>query len=158
MDFYKFLAIVSPFVSATLSGFLTYFYTLRTKKIEILYQNNIPAFREITQKLIELKRFCNGRIAFFQANEFSPDYEENIGTLAHRTEISNASNLNSVFLSSKSKDCIDKLLNELSGLCNAEISIIQGNEMLGIENEYLRVLNLTDNCINTLFKELKLKN
>ncbi|MBG6188417.1 hypothetical protein [Flavobacterium sp. CAN_S2] len=87
IDFFKFLAVISPFVSAFLTGLLTYYFTLKTKKFDILYQNKIPAFKEITSELIELKKFCLGRVAYFQGNEVSPYWEENLGVLAHRTSI-----------------------------------------------------------------------
>jgi hypothetical protein len=156
MDYYKLLSIVSPFVSAFLASLFTYFFTLRTKRFDILYQNKIPAFKEITSKLIDLKKFCIGRVAYFSGNEYSPYYEENVGALHHRTEIANITDLNSVFFSTKSRNTIDNLLNELSGLCNAEASIVSGNEMLRAENEYERISRVIEKCIETLYSELNI--
>lgn len=157
-DFYKILSILSPFVSAFLAGLLTYYFTLKTKKFDILYQNKIPAFKETVSKLVDLKKFCLGRIAYFQGNEFSPYFQDTAGALHHRTEISNIYELNAIFLSSDSKKVIDNLLNEMSGLCNAEIAMTSGDTLSGVEKEYDRILKLTENCISTLYTDLNLKN
>jgi hypothetical protein len=46
---FKILAIVSPFIS----GAITYLLTQRAKKSEYLYQNRIPAFKEVLPILIK---------------------------------------------------------------------------------------------------------
>lgn len=157
IDFYKILSILSPFVSASLAGILTYYFTLKTKKFDILYQNKIPAFKEIAATLVDFKKFCWGRTAYFQGNEFSPYYEDSVGTLEHRTKIAETSEFNSIFLSPDCKQSIDNLLNEMSGLCNAEIAIVSGDTMPGVEKEYERIALTTENCINKLYNDLNLK-
>lgn len=157
IDFYKILSILSPFVSASLAGILTYYFTLKAKKFDILYQNKIPAFKEIAGTLVDFKKFCWGRTAYFHRNEFSPYYEENVGTLEHRIKISDSSEYNSIFLSADCKQEIDNLLSEMSGLCNAEISLVSGNEMPGVEDEYERIALTTEKCIKKLYDDLNLK-
>ena len=157
IDFYKTLAVISPFVSAFLAGFTTYYFTLKTKKFDILYQNKIPAFKEITSKLSELKKFCLGRSAYFQGNEFSPYWEENLGALEHRTSIAEVFENNYIFLSKSSKESIENLINTMSGLCNAEISLAGDNDLPGVEKEYERIAEITEKTINILYSELNLK-
>jgi hypothetical protein len=125
-----------------------------------VYQNKIPAFKEITATLIEFKKFCVGRIAYFEGNEYSPFYNENIGTLAHRTKIANASENNSIFLSQDSRNSIDNLINTMSILCSAEIVMITTDyheRANGIKEEYDRLQKMTGNCIDILYKDLNLK-
>ena len=157
IDLFKILAIISPFVSAFLAGLLTYYFTLKTKKFDILYQNKIPAFKEITLKLIELKKFCLGRIAYFQGNEVSPYWEENLGALEHRTSITEIFEINSIFLSKSSKNSIESLINEMGGLCNAEISLASNDELPGVEKEYERIAKISEKTINILYSDLNLK-
>ncbi|RKS03196.1 hypothetical protein [Flavobacterium sp. 102] len=157
IDFFKVLAVVSPFISAFLAGLLTYYFTLKTKKFDILYQNKIPAFKEIALKLIELKKFCLGRSAYYQGNEFSPYWEENLGALEHRTAVAEIFEINSIFLSKSSKKSIENLISEMSGLCNAEISIAGTNEISGVEKEYERIAKITEETINILYSDLNLK-
>jgi hypothetical protein len=158
MDFYKILSIASPFVSAFLAGLLTYYFTLKTKKFDILYQNKIPAFKEMVSKLIGFKKFCNGRIAYFIGNEYSPYYEEGLGTLEHRSQIAESYDLNSIFLCEKSRVELDNLIDNMGILANVEASIASGNIIgRGIEEEYERVVELIDTCIDTLYKDLNLK-
>jgi hypothetical protein len=157
LEFYKVLSIASPFISALLASLLTYYFTLKTKRFDILYENKIPAFKEISIKLIEFKKFCNGRVAYFIGNEYSPYYEANAGTLHHRTEIAQVSEFNSIFLSTESRSLIEDLLNQMSGLCNAEVAILSGDQMPGIEKEYERLSKLTENCISKLYSDLNLK-
>ena len=157
MDYYKLLAIISPLASVFLAGLFAYVFSLRAKKFDILYENKIPAFKEITFKLTNLKKFCDGRVAYFIASEYSPYYESNVGILQHRIEIANTVDINSIFISPKSRKSIDNLLSEMGSLANAEQSIISGNDMIGIEDEYERINLLTENCIAVLYKDLNLK-
>lgn len=155
-DFYKILAIISPFLSAILASYATYYYTLKTKRFDILYQNKIPAFKEIVTRLIELKKFCIGRLAHYEGNEYSPYYEESTGVLEHRTLLADSYELNSIFLSKSSRKSIENLLDDLSGLCNAERCIGSGDDTLNVENEYGRIAKITEDTINKLYSELNL--
>jgi hypothetical protein len=157
-DFYKTLAVISPFASAIMAGLITYFFTLKTKKFDILYENKIPAFKEIVSKLNDLKKFCLGRNAYIEGNEFSPYWEENIGALEQRTSVAEVFENNSIFLSKSSKKSIENLINEMSGLCNAEISLASNDDLLGIEKEYERIAEITEKTINILYSDLNLKN
>jgi hypothetical protein len=76
MDIYKALAIISPFVSAALGGLLTYFFTIRGKRYDLLYQSKIPAFNEVSLELTAFRNYCMGRVASYEGNEFSPYLEE----------------------------------------------------------------------------------
>lgn len=156
MDFYKVLSIISPFISAFLAGFLTYSFTLKSKRFDILYQNKIPAFKEIVAKLISFKTFCLGRSAYYEGNEYSPYYEREIGAFNHRDEIVRTVELNSIFLSANSRKVINDLLNQMSGLFSAEIALAGGQDIPGIEKEYGRFAALTENCIVRLYNELNL--
>ena len=156
MDIFKIATLVSPFVSASLVGLLTYYFTIKTKKFNVLYLNKLTAFKEITNKLTGFKNFCNGRIAFLQGNEFAPFYEKNIGTLYYRTEIANISELNSIFLSKKGQQVIEDLINRMSTLCTAELAIVQNDKELNIIGLYENLLNQTENCIRNLYLEINL--
>ena len=150
------MAVASPFVSALLAAFLTYQSTLKTKKFDILYANKIPAFKEVMSSLTAFKIFCEGRVAYFQGNEFSPYYQEGVGGLAHRTEITTTIDLNSVFISDSSKAKINELLGKLSLLCTAELSLVSGQEIPGIETLYKDLGTLAKDCIAELYNELNL--
>ena len=56
MDYYKILAIVSPFISAFLAGVLSYYFTIKSKRFDILYQHKLPVFKEMSAKLIEFRK------------------------------------------------------------------------------------------------------
>lgn len=154
--FYKVLAVGSPFIAAFLAALLTYYFTLRTKRFDILYQNKVPAFKDVTAKLIDFKKFCIGRMAFLKGNEFSPYYEENVGSLHHRTEIAHIVDANAIFFSREVRDTLENLTAQLSGLSNAELVIVSGGDLPGIDKEYERLIILTEECINRLYNDLNL--
>ena len=154
MDFFKIAALISPLISALLVGLVTYNLKLKTTKINILYQNRISAFREIADKLTKFKNFCNGRIAYFQGNEFSPYYEAHTGTLHYRTEIADISTLNSIFLSKESKLSIENLINSMGMLCSVELASSKNDKELNIIGLYEKLLNETEECVETLYSEL----
>jgi hypothetical protein len=151
---FRLLAIISPFVSATLAGFLSYYFSMRTKRFDILYQNKIPAFKEVVSKLVEYKKYCLGRIAFLNGHETSPYWEKDAASLIHRVEIASVFDVNSIFVSPKSKKSIQNLLDEMGSICSAEIS---NDLMPGIEKDYERISIVVESCIDTLYSDLNLK-
>jgi len=151
---FKLLAIISPFVSATLAGFLSHHFSMKTKKFDILYVNKIPAFKEVVSKLVEYKKYCFGRISYLNGHETSPYWEKDAASLIHRVEITSVFDVNSIFISPKSKKSIQNLLDEMGSLCSAEIS---DELMPGIEKDYEKISKLVENCIDTLYSELNLK-
>ncbi len=70
MEFYKILAIVSPFISALLTGFITYNLTMKQKRFDLLYQSKIPAFKDLSVALINYKNYCLGKASLFEAMNF----------------------------------------------------------------------------------------
>lgn len=150
------IAIVSPFISAIMTAYLTYRFTSRSKGIDILYQNKVPAFKEIASQFISFTNFCDGRVAFYRGNEFHPFYTETLGTLEHRTKIATSLETNAIFISKDSRQIAKDFLNQMSGLCNAEIAIAGGGTNLNAENEYKRMAILADSAVEVLYNELNL--
>jgi len=152
------ISIISPFFSAALTALITYKLTVKSKRFDILYENKIPAFKEVTSRIVAFKNFCTGRVAFLQGNEYSPFYEEKLGTLHHGNQIALALQSNSVFLSQNSRFLIYELLNHMSGLCNAEAVIAGGDDLFDPKNEYERMTTMLESIIDILYKELNLTN
>lgn len=157
MDYYKILAIVSPFLSAILTGLITYNITMKGKRFDLLYQSKIPAFKDLSVALTNYKNFCTGRVAFYEGNEYSPYWEEGTGTLRHRTEIAEVSSMNSIYFSLKTRKSIEDLLNSMAGLCVAEFQIVLKNELLCLKESYFDMYEKTETCINEIYAELNLK-
>jgi hypothetical protein len=149
-------AIISPFVSAALTAFLAFKFTSKSKRIDILYQNKVPAFKEIAANIISFKNFCEGRVAYFQANEFHPFYTDSLGTLGHRTKIALSFEENVVFVTKDARRVISDFLNQMSGLCNAEIALAGGDNDLQPVSEYQRMSILGDSAVELLYNELNL--
>ena len=156
---YKLLAIVSPFVSAFLSGFLTYRFLIKGKKFDILYENKIPIFKEFSVFLVKLKTYVYGRTSYLENNEHSPYWEENIQAFGYFKDLIELYELNSVFLSPNSRKSIELLLNELSNLKSAELANLNDDSienMKGNINLYLMIETQAEKCLQTLYKELNL--
>src|SRR6266498_5065097 len=109
------ISIISPFVSATLTAFITYRFTVQSKRFDILYANKMPAFKDVASKIVAFKNFCNGRVAFLQANVYAAFFEKGLDTLNHRAEIAQSLESNSIFLSEASRSLISDLVNQISG-------------------------------------------
>ena len=150
------ISIVSPFVSATLTAFITYRFTVQSKRFDILYANKMPAFKEVTSEIVAFKNFCTGRVAYFQGNEYAAFYEEGLGALRHRTEIAKILESNSIFLSEASRRLVSDLIGQMSELCNAEATISGGDNTVNPTNEYARMIPLSESLIEVLYKELNL--
>ena len=153
---FKVLAVVSPFIS----GGVTYLLTQRAKKSEYLYQNRIPAFKEVLPVLIKIKKYAMGKIALNRGAEFSPYFDEEGSALMLRTELANISDANEVFLTKKSKHLISNIDGQLGIFCNAELSfpnIINQPENPDEEIiDYTPLFDVTEKCIAGLYKEVGL--
>ncbi|MBN8787250.1 MAG: hypothetical protein J0I84_09175 [Terrimonas sp.] len=156
MNTMQIIAIISPFVSAFLSAFLTYKFTSQSKRLDILYQNKVPAFKEIAANIISFKNYCDGRVAYVQGDEFHPFYKDSIGVLEHRTKIASSFETNIVFVSKHVRGRLSDLVNEMSRLCNAEISIGAGYYETRPISEYERMASLTDDVVDILYNDLNL--
>ena len=156
MTTYQMFTLLIPILSAAIVGLLTYFFALKSKKFDLLYQNKVPAFKEIALKLTAYRNFCLGRVAFLQGNEFSPFWESGPGALHHRTEIANVIALNSIFLSKRNNDFLYSLLNDMSLMCNMEVSLITNPEMNVDSNIYFNEVKRVDSAIQSLYSELNL--
>lgn len=154
LDFYKTAAIISPFFTAILTSIITYYSNVKAKKNDLHYQNRIGECKLILGKLVEYKIFCFGRIAYLNGNEVSPYWEEETGTVVHRTEVAKAVDLNSFYLSKISKTCLENLLSNMSVLCNIEIKIALGERNENIEGSYTIMVDEIENCIKTIKKNM----
>ena len=150
------IAIISPFVSATLTAYLTYKLTSRSKKVDIVYQSKIPAFKAIASNIISFKNFCEGRVAYFLGSESHPFYTDSLATLEHRTKIALSLQENAVFISKDSRHIISDFLNQMSGLCSAELAIAGQDSHMQPKEEYERMAILADSTVEVLYTELNL--
>ena len=159
IDFFKTFTLISPFIAAFIAARLTFFFSLKSKKFDIIYANKIPAFKNINEKLIEYKIFCLGRVAYFEGNGLSPYWVEDIGAFELRKSITKVYEENSIFVSKKSRSSIEKLINNLSLLCNMEIQIVDNklDEKIDLKETYNNAYLEVDELIQILYEELNLK-
>lgn len=154
--FFKIAAIVSPF----LSGYVTYMLTNRSKKSELLYQNRMPAFKEVVAVLVKIRRYAEGKIALERGAEFSPYFDEAGSALSLRTELANASAVNEIFLTDKSKRLIQDVDSQIGIFCNAEIWIAGRliDEEVPRIADYTPLHNVVERSLKGLYKEMNLPN
>jgi hypothetical protein len=155
--FFKIAAFVSPLLAGTLSGFITYGLTIKSKKFDILYANKIPAFKEIAKQLLVLKQFLIAKIADKSGMEFSPEYEDT-SILNFITEISSVREANYMFTSKKSQLALNSLLDNMSLVANFELQQAAGVD--GFSDGlplYNRLLTTTSETLDILFNELNIK-
>lgn len=159
LEIFKYLAILSPFVAAFIAARLTYFFSLKSKKFDILYANKIPAFKNINEVLTEYKIFCLGRVAFFEGNELSPYWTEDVGAFEFRRKITKVYENNSIFISQKNRKVIEEFINNLSLLCNMEIHLVDEviDESIDLKKSYFNSYIEVEKIIEIFYKELNLK-
>jgi len=150
------LAIFSPFVSVALGSLITYFFTIRGKRYDLLYQSKIPAFKEMSLELTAFRNYCLGKVASYEGNEFSPYLEEGKGTLTHRTDIAMAIANNGIFFRPTSRETVEQLMDEMSMLCNIEVGLAAGNDCGDLTDNYRKMAEKTSRAIEILYKELNL--
>ncbi|WP_139149751.1 hypothetical protein [Flavobacterium caeni] len=149
--------IVIPILAAILASALTSYLTLRIRKFELLQINKIAAFKEVSTALTKLKRHCLGKVAEFEGNELSPYSANESSIYLCRQSLALALDENSIFLSQAGRDRLENLINELSGLANAELSRNIQENFPGIETSYLEMSNKAKSFIELLYKDLSIK-
>jgi hypothetical protein len=151
---FKVLAVVSPFIS----GYVTYWLTNRSKKSELLYQHRMPAFKEVVAVLVKIRQYAEGKIALERGAEFSPYFDEAGSALSLRTELANASAVNEIFLTDKSKRLIQDVDSQIGIFCNAEIWITSRpiEETESRTADYTPLHNVVERSLKGLYKEMNL--
>lgn len=158
------LKYLSPFLAALLASYLTYLFTMRSRKYEILLKERIPAFKSIQRRIVSLKRYCMARVAEYQGNEFAAHFDDLPGedkksALSHRSELGNLVEENLIFLSSQSRKSLEDLDTQLSLLCNLELSLAANPDQSitsSAQGAYEATLDRIDTCLENLYSELKL--
>jgi hypothetical protein len=148
------ISIVCAFTSATLVSYFNHRFGVKTKKLDILLNNRIVAFKAVTSKIVDFSTFCIGRIANLEGNEFSPFYEGRFGALEYRTDIAKSLQENSIFLSKKSRKLVKELINEMSGICNGEAAEFGKINEDNLKTEYIRMRDMSESAIDVLYQEL----
>jgi len=149
--------LIIPIASAILASSLTAYLTLRIRKFELLQINKISAFKEVSTALTKLKRHCMGKIAEIEGNELTPYSAEETSIFECRQSLAMALDENSIFLSKIGRDRLENLINELSGLANAELSSELVTDFPGIEKSYLEIANKAKSFIEILYNDLSIK-
>ncbi|TRW22399.1 hypothetical protein FMM05_18015 [Flavobacterium zepuense] len=155
---FKILAILSPFLSGIIIGFITNKLSNKSKKMELLYQSKIPAFKEIHKALIMYRTYLNSIIAENEGNEFYPQSEQTNNSLGHRGIILEAFELNGIYLNKSSKKAIEDLIGNMSILCNIELWQAGGTDSTEINTvaAYEESVSEVDKVIELLYKDLNL--
>lgn len=156
---FKYLAFTSPFVAAILASFLTHRLGGQAGKKDYLNQNRVAAYKDITAKLIGLKKYCQGKILEMQSNSFLP-YFDLKNCLQYRDDITHMVDANELFLSNKSKVILRSVIKKLSLLCNMEVVILgitDEEEIRTYYSIYPIILAETDICLKELYLELGVK-
>lgn len=157
MDLYKIAVLISPFVATGISVLVTYKFTIKQKKFELLNQFKVPAFRELVEKLTDYQNFCVGKVSYYTGNEYSPYFETGPGTLHHRTLIDKVFSINRVYFSVKSNEIVNNMLNDMGLLCNIEAMETSGNDIkdFNMTQAYIDMSDKVQDCIDALYKEFK---
>lgn len=156
---------LSPFIAAFVASFLTYLFAVKVKKHEVLLAQRIPAFKSIQKELVSFRRYYIASLSEMVGNEFAPKLndlskEDRKSPLEQRDALEVVLADNLIFLSKGSRNCLNALEDSLGLLCNVELLHVTEpeNEILQSEAKglYERILSQIDECIEEMYKELRL--
>ena len=158
---------LSPFIAAFIASLITYLFTVRAKKHEILMTHKLEAFKAIQKLLSLFKSYYFAKLSEIQGNEFAPMVvdlpdEAQKSPLLQRQALNLVLSGNSIFLSADSRKSLSYLDSSLGFLCNLELNaqIELGTLKLVTEvdtkSAYEQILFQIDECIDKMYEELKL--
>lgn len=151
------MVIIIPIIAAIIASSLTSYLTLRIRKFELLQISKISAFKEVSNALTKLKRHCFGKVAELEANELSPYSAEDTSIFECRQKLAMVLDENSIFLTENARDALENLINDLSGLANAELSSNIEEDFPGIDKSYMKMAERAKEFIEMLYNDLSLK-
>jgi len=160
----KIYGYLAPFIAACVASWITYYFTLRQKKHELLLQEKLHAFKAIQAYLVSLRRYCEAGIAEVEGGDFNPTFEslpENDpkSALIHSTALQNVIDSNLIFISHSARKALNELIQQVYMLCSMELAISSDPELKSSSpSGYSATIREVENCINILYSELKLPN
>jgi hypothetical protein len=152
--FFKVASILSPFIAAILTALVTYHFTVKAKRLDVLYANKIPAIKEIAARLIELNQYVGGVLAYLHANEYAGDHHPPGGALRHRADLAHAAVMNDMFLSPSTRKLVDDIVQHLGAVCGAEARFVQGLKASNPESIYELLYKEVNECMSALHADL----
>jgi hypothetical protein len=161
-DIYTYL---SPFLAALIASVITYFFTTRAKKQEVLILQRLQAFKAVQKQLALFKAYYFAKLSEIQGNEFAPMVKDlpddaRKPPLLQRQSLESVLSDNAIFLSSASRKSLSELDSSLGLLCNLELD--HEYEVMNLVNRveskyvYEQLLFQIELCIDRMYKDLKL--
>lgn len=149
--FFKWLAIFSPVLSGIIGGILTHYLSNRSKRLEILYQHKIPAFKEIHKVLVNYKSFLEGKV---QVSEFLEN-KQKATSIFTVNALNNLFEINGVYFNKNSRNLIISLIGDIHNMCNFEV-LVHHDEFKNSQLPYQQTIDKIEGVIEQLYKELNL--
>lgn len=150
-------------LAALMASIATHYFTVRSKRLDILYSERLPAYKAAQSALVSLKKYCRACKHEMLANELAPQIpdlkpDDKNTALQHRIALTHALDDHGIFLSPSSRRAIEAVIG--SGLDS--ICIFELNEADDSGEEYYHKLltsyeggiRAVDKCMHILSREL----
>lgn len=137
-------------------------YKLEQKRSEVLHTERLAAFKELSAKLIVLRRYCKARSAEIRnQSEFEPRTEslsdnENKSLLCHYEEVSKGLDEKELFISVQSRDRFHDLFKQMSLGFNLELYLAAGESAIDLNAHelYYSVVEKINAILESLYSDL----
>ncbi|HIC8755749.1 hypothetical protein [Elizabethkingia anophelis] len=106
------LKLIIPVIAVLLGSYMTYSFTVRSRRDELLFSKKVEAYVLLASMLQEIKNNCEGEICEIRGIEGSP-YKNTKGLLKLSSELTNIKVNIIFFLSYNVKHSIDNFLQKL---------------------------------------------
>lgn len=132
------------------------------KRSEVLHAERLAAFKELSAKLIALRRYCRARSAEIrEQSEFEPRTEslseiENKSLLCHYEEVTKGLDEKELFISVQSRDRFHKLFLQMSLGFNLELYLAAGESAIDLNAHelYDSVVERINAILESLYSDL----
>ena len=150
-------------VSALIASLVTYLFTVRTKKHEVLLAQRLPAFKIIQKKLVSIRRYIETELGeqrgykYILKREYLSD-EDRKPLEEHLNELMNIVDENFVFLSKHSRDSVEHTYVWLTILVVDEKTRRKSNKQPDpdIIKLYEATIEKIEDCIEDIYESIKL--
>jgi hypothetical protein len=152
VDIFKWLAIFSPIFSGIIGGIISHLLSNRSKRLDILYQHKIPAFKEMHKILVEYKLSVDRLV---HVSEFLDDTQRT--TSINTVNLLNDSfELNGLYFNKKSRQMILSLIGDIHNMCSFELAVLQ-DDYKHTTLPYGNMVVIIDKVIEQLYSDINLK-
>lgn len=157
---WKLAAVLSPFLSAGIAGWIAYTAGRKKSKADAFLNRRLDALEKIHVCLVKLRSYVENRINELHGNEYAPHPEKDKDINSYVFPLWEARDHEDLFLTKNEREKLNEvddamgMVRSMERICNSDPESEQESKESAIKL-YSNISKTTTSAINTLYSELR---